>query len=112
MVAGESGPLLLRPMLAVGDRLRTGMRLALLVVVLLVPGGVATTMYTVARGGQIGFSSAERRGAGAVVPMLTALAGTVAGQTPDLGAVRAGAATLGLGDLAARLPAPGDGGAA
>jgi hypothetical protein len=93
MVAGDSGPLVLRPMLAVGDRLRTGMRLALLVVVLLLPGGVATTMYTVARGGQIGFSSAERAGADAVAPMLTALADTVAGQTPDLDAVRAGAAT-------------------
>jgi hypothetical protein len=74
MVAGESGPLLLRPMLAVGDRLRTGMRLALLVIVLLVPDGVATTMYTVARGAQIGFSAAERAGADAVLPMLTALA--------------------------------------
>jgi len=112
MVAGESGPLLLRPMLAVGDRLRTGMRLALLVVVLLVPGGVATTMYTVARGGQIGFSRAERAGADAVAPMLSALAGTVAGQAPELAAVRAGAATLGLGDRAGRLPALGDGGAA
>src|SRR4051812_7938563 len=112
MVAGESGPLVLRPMLAVGDRLRTGMRLALLVIVLLVPGGVATTMYTVARGGQIGFSDAERQGADAVVPMLTALADTVAGRTPDLDAARAGAAALGLGDLAARLPAPGGGNAA
>jgi len=112
MVAGESGPLLLRPMLAVGDRLRTGMRLALLVIVLLVPGGVATTMYTVARGDQIGFSSAERAGADAVVPMLTGLADTVAGQAPDLRAVRAGAAALGLGDLAAQLPALGDGSAA
>ena len=112
MVAGESGPLLLRPMLAVGDRLRTGMRLALLVIVLLVPGGVATTMYTVARGDQIGFSSAERSGADAVVPMLTALADTVAARTPDLDAVRAAAATLGLSDLAGRLPALGGGSAA
>jgi methyl-accepting chemotaxis protein len=112
MVAGESGPLLLRPMLAVGDRLRTGMRLALLVIVLLVPGGVATTMYTVARDDQIGFSKAELVGAGAVAPMLAALADTVAGQTPDLGAVRAGAAALGLNDLAAQLPALGDGGPA
>src|SRR5882724_5964988 len=88
MVPVERGPLLLRPMSAVCERLRTGMRLLVLVVVLLVPGAVATAMYTVVRGSQIGFSAAERDGADAVRPMLLALADTVAGQAPDLAAAR------------------------
>ena len=109
MVASQSRPLLLRPMLAVGDRLRTGMRLALLVIVLLVPGAVATAMYTVARGAQLNFSVAERDGADAVRPMLAALAATAAGETPDLDAAKASATTLGIADA---LPALGDGTAA
>ena len=93
-------------MLAVGGRLRTGMRLFLLVVVLVVPGGVATAMYSVARGAQIGFSAAERDGADAVRPMLAAMAAVVAGQDPDLDAVRAAAKdqpALGLDRMAAAL---------
>jgi methyl-accepting chemotaxis protein len=107
-----TGPLLLRPMLAIGDRLRTGMRLALLVVVLLIPGAVATAMYTKVRGDEISVATSERDGADAVRPMLLALADTVAGTTPDLGAVRTAAAdrpALELTALVAKLPALGDG---
>ena len=112
MVSTESGSLLLRPMLAVCERLRTGMRLLVLVVVLLVPGAVATAMYTVVRGSQVSFSAAERDGTDAVRPMLLALADTVAGQTPDLAAARRAATDrpgLGLDRLAAALPELGDG---
>jgi methyl-accepting chemotaxis protein len=75
---------LLRPMLAASGRLRTGMRLLVLVLVLLAPGAVAAVMYTVARNAQIDFARAELRGAEAVQPLLTAMADTVAGKTPNL----------------------------
>ncbi|NMO52731.1 HAMP domain-containing protein [Actinoplanes sp. TBRC 11911] len=93
-------PWALHPMTAVCDRLRTGRRLAVLVLVLLIPGVLATTMYTQVRNDQIAFSTLEQRGADVVAPMLLALAGTVAGDTPDLEAVRtavAAAPELGLG---------------
>jgi len=112
MVPTEHGSLLLRPMVAVCERLHTGMRLLVLVLVLLVPGALATAMYTVVRGGQISFSAAERDGADAVRPMLLALADTVAGQTPDLAAARRAATdrpALGLGKFVAALPELGDG---
>lgn len=97
----------LRPMLAICDRLRTGMRLAVLVVVLLVPGVLTTAMYAVVRGGQISFSVAERSGADVVQPVLQALAATAAGAMPDLDAVHEAARrqpALGLTKLADALP--------
>jgi methyl-accepting chemotaxis protein len=65
---------LLRPMLAVSGRLRTGMRLLVLVVVLLMPGAVAAVMYTVERNAQIDFARAELRGADLVQPLLMSMA--------------------------------------
>jgi methyl-accepting chemotaxis protein len=75
---------LLRPTLAVSGRLRSGMRLLVLVLVLLIPGAVAAVMYTVIRDSQISFGRAELRGAEAVEPLLVAMADTAAGNTPDL----------------------------
>src|SRR4051794_26351245 len=99
----ESRPLLLRPMLAACDHLRTGLRLLVLIVVLVVPGAGATAMYTVVRGHQIAFSSAERDGAEVVKPLLTALTALAAGTAPDLDSVRSAlAAYPGLG---LRMPA-------
>ena len=101
----------LGPMLAVCDRLRTGMRLAVLVVVLVVPGAVTTAMYTVVRTGQLTFSATEEAGADTVRPILQALADITGGQTPDLAAVRDAAhaePALGLTELADSLPPPGD----
>lgn len=91
---------LLRPMLAASGRLRTGMRLLVLVLVLLIPGAVAAVMYTVARDAQIDFGRTELRGAEAVRPLLTAMADTVAGRTPDLRGVNG---TLGEGTPAQRV---------
>jgi hypothetical protein len=80
---------LARPMVAVSGRLRTGMRLLLLVVVLVVPGVVATAMYTVTRNERINFAKSEVAGTTMIRPMLTALADTASGSTPDLDPVRA-----------------------
>jgi methyl-accepting chemotaxis protein len=80
---------LARPMIVVSGRLRTGMRLLLLVVVLIVPGAVATAMYTVTRNQQIAFAGDEIVGTRVVRPMLIAMADTVSGSTPDLTLVEA-----------------------
>ncbi|GGK86442.1 methyl-accepting chemotaxis protein [Mangrovihabitans endophyticus] len=114
---GGSGPArrapgTLRPMLSIANRMRTGMRLLALVVFLLIPGGIATTMYTVETTDRIAFSSAEREGVDVVRPLLVALSDTVAGDTPDLDGVRAVVNDhphLGAVDMAAALPGLGDG---
>jgi len=96
------GALLLRPILAVTDRLRTSARLAALVVLLLVPGIVAAVSYTKVIGGQIDFAVSERAGTVVLRPALEALADVTAGRNPDLGAVRAAANAhpeLGLKDI-------------
>ena len=84
-MAATAGPWFLAPVLAAVDRLRASARLAVLVVVLLVPGIYAATSYLGAVGSQVDFTSQERSGA-AVLPLaLDALANTVAGRKPDLG---------------------------
>ncbi|AGL15228.1 methyl-accepting chemotaxis protein [Actinoplanes sp. N902-109] len=85
-------PLLLRPVLAAADRMRTSLRLGTLVLVLMVPGAVATTGYVREMHTKISFSASERDGLEVVRPALTALAGTVSGGAPDLAAVRAAVA--------------------
>jgi methyl-accepting chemotaxis protein len=77
-------PALLRPLLAVADRLRTSARLAVLSIVLLVPGLVATYSYAGVIGGQIDFATLEQAGTAVVRPALAALSDTVAGRSPDL----------------------------
>ncbi|GAA4600780.1 methyl-accepting chemotaxis protein [Actinoplanes octamycinicus] len=91
------------------------MRLGLLVVVLLVPGGLATGMYTAAKNHDLSFTDREEQGVTVLGPALTALADTAAGRTPDLGPIRAAIAAhpdLELGDTMAEVPEIGDGSAA
>ncbi len=105
---GTRAPLFLRPVLAAADRMRTSVRLGVLVLVLMVPGIGATWAYTSEVNSKIAFSAAEEEGTGVVRPALLALAATVAGQTPDLAAVRQAAAArpdLKLDDVVAKLPA-------
>ncbi|WP_127500874.1 methyl-accepting chemotaxis protein [Actinoplanes solisilvae] len=103
METSDGRPVLLLPMLPVCGRLRTGMRLLVLVILLLIPGAVATTMYTLTRQDQIAFSAAERDGADAVRPMLLAMAVTVGGGTPDLQTIDAQLPALGQGTPQQRL---------
>ena len=104
----DNPPLMLRPVLAAADRMRTSRRLGVLVLVLVVPGIVAVSAYTSEVNGKVAFSAAEQRGTDVVRPALIALADTVAGRTPDLAAVRTAAAAhpdLKLADAVAALPA-------
>ena len=82
-------PPLLRPVLPIADRLRTSLRLGALVLVLMIPGIVATYGYAREARQKIAFSAAERVGLEVVRPALLAMADTVAAQEPDLAAVRA-----------------------
>jgi methyl-accepting chemotaxis protein len=82
-------PLLLRPALAAADRMRTSLRLGVLVLVLTIPGIAATYGYTGEANSKIDFSAAERDGTEVVRPALLALADAVAGQAPDLTALAA-----------------------
>ncbi|SDS98630.1 methyl-accepting chemotaxis protein [Actinoplanes derwentensis] len=107
-----NGPLVLRPLLPVCRRLRTGIRLVLLVVVLVLPGIAATGLYAYTRDQQIAFSAAEVDGVAALRPILLALADTAADGTPDLTAVAQVATAypdLDLTDQVAALPDLGDG---
>ncbi|WP_272493131.1 methyl-accepting chemotaxis protein [Jidongwangia harbinensis] len=81
-------PALLRPALVAADRMRTSLRLGTLVLLLVVPGLLATYAYTSEANGKIAFSSLEYQGTEVVRPTLLALADTVAGRQADLAAVR------------------------
>jgi methyl-accepting chemotaxis protein len=95
MSGGARPPVLLRPVVAAADRMRTSLRLGTLVLVLMVPGIVATYAYTAEANQKIAFSALERVGTDVVRPTLLAMADVVAGRAPDLAAVR---------DAAARRP--------
>ena len=100
-------PAMLRPVLAAADRMRTSMRLAVLILVLVVPGIVAASAYIGEVNSKIALSALEEQGTAVVRPALLALADTVAGRTPDLGTLRAAVAqhpALKLGDALAALP--------
>ncbi len=84
-------PALLRPVVPLVDRMRTSLRLGVLVLVLMIPGIFATSGYVREAGARIAFSTAERAGLEVVRPALLALADTVAAKEPDLAAVRAAA---------------------
>jgi methyl-accepting chemotaxis protein len=101
-------PVLLRPVLLAADRMRTSLRLGTLVLVLMVPGVVATYAYTSEVNSKIAFSALERDGTDVVRPALLALADTVAGRTPDVAALRSAATRL----PQLKVTAPGDPGAA
>jgi methyl-accepting chemotaxis protein len=85
----QSRPALLRPLLVAADRLRTSARLAVLSVVLLVPGLIATYSYAGVIGGQVDFTTLEQAGTIVVRPALAALSDTVAGKSPDLSPLQA-----------------------
>jgi methyl-accepting chemotaxis protein len=101
-------PVLLRPVLAAADRMRTSVRLGVLVLVLMIPGIAATYSYTSEVGAKVAFSALERDGTRVVQPALLAMADVVAGRVPDVGAVRTAAKSLPglkLTDALAALPA-------
>jgi methyl-accepting chemotaxis protein len=111
MTRGTSPPTVLRPVLRITDRIRTATRLSVVVLALLVPGALATGMYTAVTTSDISFSTREEDGADAMRSVLTALIDTVAGRTPDLGAVRAAAEEhpdLEITGTAAAVPEIGD----
>src|ERR1044072_7619786 len=82
-------PVVLRPVLPLANRMRTSMRLAVLTVVLMIPGIFATSGYVLQARERIAFSNAERDGLAVVRPALLALADTVAVREPGLAAVQA-----------------------
>jgi methyl-accepting chemotaxis protein len=101
-------PVLLRPALAAADRMRTSLRLGVLVLVLMIPGIMATYSYTSESDTKIAFSAAERDGTLVVRPALHALVDVVAAKTLDLGALKTAVAAhpeLKLGDALAAVPA-------
>ncbi|MBB2942500.1 methyl-accepting chemotaxis protein [Actinoplanes lutulentus] len=102
-----SVPAPLRPVVAVADRIRTATRLGLVVLTLLVPGCLATGMYTAETSSDINFSVREQEGADVLRPVLLALAEVAAGRTPDLEGVREAAAAspeLDLAEAASAVP--------
>ncbi len=114
-----SPPAVLRPVLALIDRLRTSARLVTLVVVLMVPGLGATGSYASVIGGQIAFTQAERDGVIVVRAALDLMAAAVAGGVPAparLDAAVAAHPELALGDhlkaVRAALPGIGEAGSA
>ncbi|MEU4159811.1 methyl-accepting chemotaxis protein [Actinoplanes sp. NPDC026670] len=107
----STSPPLLRPVLRITDRIRTATRLGVVVLALLVPGALATGMYTSVTTTNIAFSSREQEGADVLRTVLAALTETAAGRTPDLAAVRAAAedTDLAIADAVAAVPEGGDG---
>src|SRR3954454_10630970 len=85
-------PAVLRPTLALTDRLRTSARLGALIAVLLVPAVYATWSFVTVIGGQVAFTQAESAGVDVLRPALTALATTVGGKPADLAPLRAASA--------------------
>jgi methyl-accepting chemotaxis protein len=91
---------LLRPGLWLNDRLRTSARLLTLLVLLLIPGLLASWSFASAMGSQISFTHLERAGLVVLEPTLNAAAGSAQGQPVDLSKVTAAVAAhdeLGLG---------------
>ena len=116
IAATGAAPVVLRPALALTDRLRTSARLGALIAVLLVPAVYATWSFVAVIGGQVAFTQAERSGVEVFRPALAALATTVGGRTADLAELRAAAAahpeleladTLGAVERAARASTAG-----
>ena len=81
---GASRTWALTPMFAVARRLRLGVRLVMLAVVLLIPTGVLAQAFLSATNSQIGFARQERDGVAVLTPALVALSQTVAGEQVDL----------------------------
>ncbi|MFG1608518.1 methyl-accepting chemotaxis protein [Actinoplanes sp. NPDC049265] len=107
-MSAAHAPVLLRPVLVAADRMRTSLRLGALVLVLMVPGAVATWAYTGEVNSKIEFSTMEEQGTDVVEAALVALADTVAGRAPDLKPVEAAMADHPDLKLTTRLPAATD----
>jgi methyl-accepting chemotaxis protein len=98
--AGTRTPVLLRPALAAAGRLPTGLRIAVLVVILMAAGMVATVTYTGEVTTEINSTEREQAGVEVLRPALIALADTAAGRPADLTPVHDAVAAhpeLGLG---------------
>jgi methyl-accepting chemotaxis protein len=89
--------------LTLAGRGTTGARLSVLVVLLLVPGLLATWSYTATIGAQIGFGDRELAGTRVLTVALDAMAATTAGEAADLGALRRAVEQDGELDVAAAL---------
>jgi methyl-accepting chemotaxis protein len=76
-------PVSLRPVVSLTDRFGTSVRLAMLVLILLVPGIVTALAYSRAMGTQITFAGQERRGITVLTPALAELANVVNGRSPS-----------------------------
>src|SRR3712207_3167972 len=85
----ERPPVLLRPVLPLAERMRTRRRLAVLILVLMVPGVVATGAFTDEIGEKLSTARMEQQGTAVVRPALHALADIAAGRPADLAPVRA-----------------------
>jgi methyl-accepting chemotaxis protein len=91
-------PRLLRPAMWLNDRLRTSARLVALLILLLVPGLLASWSFASAMTAQTDFSRLERAGLDVLEPALLAITAAAAGQPVELTAVSA--AVLEHDDLA------------
>ncbi|GLY27890.1 methyl-accepting chemotaxis protein [Kineosporia sp. NBRC 101731] len=89
VVHRSSKPAFLRPSLAVTDRLRSSSRLILVIVMLLIPGAVATWSFAAVMDEQTSFAGHERVGVDVLKPVLDEMVQVLAGQTPDLAALTA-----------------------
>ncbi|GAA0271110.1 methyl-accepting chemotaxis protein [Cryptosporangium japonicum] len=93
----RDAPVGLRPVLNLLDRLRTTARLTLVIVLLVVPGAIATVEYALRESDQIAFTTAERDGVRVLRPTLHAMAAAVGGNDVNLAAIR-DESSLGLED--------------
>ncbi|GAA0725597.1 methyl-accepting chemotaxis protein [Dactylosporangium roseum] len=106
-MSGSRRPALLAPVLWLSDRVRTSTRLAVLCVVLLVPGLGATYAYSTSVGGQVDFTGSEIHGTEVVRPALAAMVTITSGRAPDLAPLRAAVGDhpeLNLGDELGAVP--------
>jgi methyl-accepting chemotaxis protein len=84
-----TAPLPLRAVVGLTARMRTSTRLAVLVLVLVVPGLGATWAYSATKSGQVSFTRAEESGLRVLRPTLLAMTDAVAGRQVDLAPVEA-----------------------
>jgi methyl-accepting chemotaxis protein len=87
-------PAVLAPVDALLSRMATSARLVTLLILLLIPTGIADVAYARTITGQLNFSLAERDGVRVLQPALTAMATTVSGRTPDLTALGSAVAAV------------------
>lgn len=100
-------PMMLRPALVIAERMKTGPRLGVLALLLVIPGVLATYSYSAEIGARIALSTLEIEGTRVVVPALQALADSTGGGTPDLAGLRRTARQhpgLNLNQATAQLP--------